>query len=804
MALGSSTKVRWTVPWTACLAALLLPGASSSQADDDHRSQPPRAPWPVSRFLETHCQNCHGRDDPAAGLDLASATTKVSRENVVCWEQVVRKLRARQMPPPSEARPSESAYVDVLRDLESRLDRFAAADPRPGRTATFRRLTRTEYQNAIRDLLGLEVDVRMLLPADEASHGFDNVTVGELSPTLLNRYVTAARKISRLAVGGVQHSPSGKTIRIRPDVTQEEHVAGLPLGTRGGALVPYTFPRDGEYEIRIRLARDRNEHVEGLHEPHEMELLLDRRAIQRFTIQPPRRKAAEAGYGGQTSHADVDRHLLARVKVTAGRHEVGATFLKNPSSLLETRRQPLNVHFNMYRHPRLGPAVFQVSIVGPFNATGAGDTPSRQRVFVCQPTTVAEEQQCAERIVTSLLRRACRQPVTADDIAQPLAVYRESRKEGSFEDAIEMALSAVLVNPRFLFRIERDPAGVAPGVAYRVSDVELASRLSFFLWSSIPDEELLSLAEQGKLRQPAILEQQTRRMLLDKRSGSLVRNFAGQWLYLRNLDAITPDARRFPDFDDNLRQAFREETERFVESVLREDRSVLDLLKADYTYLNERLARHYGIPHVYGSRFRRVNLEPGSRRGGLLRQGSILTVTSYATRTSLVVRGAWILENLLGTPPPPPPANVPALADNTVAANLSVRQRLAQHRADPNCAGCHDVVDPIGFALENFDAVGRWRERDESGLIDARGGLPDGRQIKGVAGLEEGLLDRPELFVGTMSEKLLTYALGRGLEPTDGPAIRAVVRAAQADDFRLSSLILAIVKSTPFQMRTAQ
>ncbi|HSG70583.1 MAG TPA: DUF1592 domain-containing protein, partial [Planctomycetaceae bacterium] len=504
------------------------------------------------------------------------------------------------------------------------------------------------------------------------------------------------------------------------------------------------------------------------------------------------------------SHANVDRHLTERLKITAGRHDVGVTFLANPFSLLETKRQPLNVHYNMYRHPRLTPAIYQVSIVGPFEADGPGETPSRERIFVTRPTGPDDEETCAKTIIARLMRRACRQPIGEDDLVKPMALFRETNAEEGFEAGIEMALSSILVHPKFLFRIEREPNDIEPGRAYRIGDIELATRLSFFLWSSIPDDELLDLAERGELGDPEVLEQQTLRMLADERSQALVENFAGQWLYLRNLDSTTPDGRLYPDFDDNLRQAFRKETELFFESILREDRSVLDLLNADYTYLNERLAKHYGIPHVYGSRFRRVALNENSQRGGLLRHGSILSVTSYATRTSPVIRGKWILENMLGTPPPPPPPDVPALKENTVAANLPVRERLAQHRADAACAHCHNLIDPVGFSLENFDALGRWRELENGQPVDATGGLPGGTRFTGVEGLEKGLLARPDLFVGTMTDKLLTYALGRGLESYDAPAVREIVRNAKSGNYRFSSLILGIVNSTPFQMRTAQ
>ena len=790
--------IRLAAPFLTCL---LIAGVA---VGDEHPSTK-ELPTPiVQEFVRTSCLDCHNESDPAAGLNLESVTEISIGAHSDIWEKVVRKLRARQMPPADSPRPDEATYIGVVSSLEQTLDRIAADHPQPGRTDTLRRLTRTEYQNAIRDLLALDIDVTALLPADESSHGFDNITVGELSPTLVNRYISAARKISRLAIGGAQSSPGGDTIRVRPDVTQEERVDGLPLGTRGGVLIPYHFPQDGEYEIQIRLTRDRDEHVEGLTKPHELELLLDFDHVESFTVRPPRGKTNPSDEYSKPSHENVDQHLKARITVTAGQHQIGATFLKNPSSLLETARQPLNVHFNMYRHPRLTPAVYQVSITGPYEPAGPGNTASRNRIFACRPMGSEDEEDCARRILSTLLRRACRQPIDDDDLIKPMALYREAREEGDFETGIEMALSSILVNPKFLFRIERDPPGVASGTAYGISDIELASRLSFFLWGSIPDDELLDLAEREQLSNPEVLEQQTQRMLADDRSRALVTNFAGQWLHLRNLDSITPDGRLYPDFDDNLRQAFREETERFFESILREDRSVLDLLKTDYTYLNERLAKHYGIPHVYGSRFRRVTLDEASHRGGLLRHGSVLTVTSYATRTSPVIRGKWILENILGTPVPPPPDNVPALKDNTVAASLSVRERLAQHRANPACASCHDIMDPVGFSLENFDAVGRWREMEEGKLVDASGGLPYGDPYTGVGGLEQGLLARPELFVSTMTEKLLTYAIGRGIEPHDTPAIRKIVRDVSENDFRFSSLILGIVNSTPFQMRTSQ
>jgi mono/diheme cytochrome c family protein len=758
-------------------------------------SAPSSSPPALFTFVDDYCLSCHDEDKKKGDLALdAVASLEVSRHPEV-WEKVVRKLRARQMPPVGKDRPDDRGYDAIVSYLETSLDRAAAARPNPGRTAAIRRLTRTEYQNAVRDLLAVDVDVSALLPADEASYGFDNVTVGDLSPTLLDRYISAAEKISRLAVGTPGRSPGGETIRMPPDLTQEAHLDGLPIGTRGGAILHYTFPRTGEYEVQIRLTRDRDELVEGLSEPHDLELLLDRERVQVFTVKPPQ---------GGAIHATVDQHLKIRVPVEAGPHAVGVAFLKKPSLLLEGTRQPYQARFNSYRHPRIQPAIYSVSIIGPYGADRAGDTPSRRRLFVSTPAGPDDEDRSAREILSTLMRRAYRRPVTDADLRRPLELYRDARAEGGFDAGIEMALSAVLVSPHFLFRVEQQPTGIPAGTPYRVSDLELASRLSFFLWSSLPDDELLNVAAGGTLHEPAVLERQVRRMLADARSRSLVTNFASQWLHLRNLDSITPDMRLFPDFDDNLRKAFRQETELFVDSVLRDDRSVLDLLSANYTFVNERLARHYGIPHVYGSRFRRIELAEGSDRGGLLRHGSILTVTSYATRTSPVVRGKWILDNLLGVPPPPPLPDVPTLKDNTVDGSLAVRQRLAEHRKDPTCAGCHNLMDPVGLSLEKFDAVGRRRTVEAGTPIDASGGLPDGSRFADVQGLETALLRRPDLFAGTVAEKLLIYACGRGLEYYDAPAVRTIVREARARNFRASAIILGVVKSQPFQMRTSR
>ncbi len=754
-------------------------GGLASPAQEPHRA-----------LVASYCLSCHNTKTKAGGLELQTINTAALSDNAATWEKVARKLRARQMPPPASKRPDDAAHAAALNSLEGALDQIAATTPNPGRTDTFRRLTRTEYRNAIRDLLALEVDTAALLPNDSSAYGFDNITVGNLSATLLERYVSAAEKISQLAVGRPSLSPGGATVRLRPDLTQEKHLDGLPLGTRGGALVRHEFPANGDYEITIRLARDRNEHVEGLLEPHEVELLVDGERVSLFSVEA--NPAAE----------NVDGHLKMRVPVSAGPHAVGVTFPKKPSLLLETARQPYEAHFNYYRHPRLQPAVYEISIVGPYNPAGAGDTPSRRRVFSCSD----QSDGCAKKILSALMRRAYRRPVTDADLQKPFELYRSAKASGGFDAGVEMALSAVLASPEFLFRIERDPAGAAPGTPYRISDLELASRLSFFLWSSIPDDELLDLAARGDLDKPAVLERQVTRMLADPRSRNLITNFASQWLHLRNLDSMSPDMRLFPDFDDNLRQAFRTETELLIDSVMRENRSALDLLRANYTFVNERLAKHYGIPNIYGSRFRRVTFDDAGAgaRGGLLRQGSILLVTSYPTRTSPVIRGKWVLDNLLGVPPPPPPADVPDLKEaKSVRQVQTMRQRLAEHRANPACSGCHRLMDPIGFALENYDAVGRWRVVDANVPIDSSGTMFDGTTFDGVPGLQTAILRHSDLFVTTMAEKLLTFATGRGVEYYDAPAIRKIVRDAAPGDYRFSSLILGVVNSMPFQMRQA-
>ncbi len=776
------------LPVHICLAGLLAAGGFPCTLE----ARPPAPPTAPPRLLvDQYCTSCHNDSLKTAELALDVVSAHPVEENAETWEKVVRKLRARQMPPFGSPRPDETTYKAAVSSLEASLDGAAAAHTNPGRTDTFRRLTRTEYQNAIRDLLAVDLDLSALLPRDESSQGFDNITVTDLSPTLLESYVSAADKISRMAVGRPVSSLVVETIKMKPDVTQEWQLEGLPVGTRGGTLFPHTFPLDGEYEIVVRLTRDRDEQVEGLREPHQMELLVDRERVGLFEVVPPRHVG---------DHSAVDKHLKTRIPVKAGPRRLGVTFLKKPWAVLETDRKPYQAHFNVYRHPRVQPAVYEVSITGPYDAKGPGETPSRDRIFVCRPAD-AEEEGCVRRILTTLMRRAYRRPVTERDLASPLEFYRRARSVDGFEGGIEMALSSILVSPEFLFRVERDPAGISPNTAYVISDLELASRLAFFLWSSIPDDELLDVAIRGDLRQPEVLEQQVRRMLADRRSHTLLTNFASQWLHLRNLESVSPNMRLFPSFDDNLRQAMRRETELLLESIIKEDRSVLDLLASDYTFLNERLAKHYRIPHVYGNWFRRVKLDDDSGRGGLLRHGSILTVTSYNTRTSPVIRGHWVLKNLLGVPPPPPPAVVPALEDKTIDGSLSVRERLIEHRSNPACSGCHSLMDPVGFALENYDAVGRRRETEDEQPIDASGSFPGGARFDGVSGLEKALLERPDMFVGTLVEKLLTYSLGRVVEYHDAPAVRKILRDSRSEGFRFSSLIVGIAESKPFQMR---
>ena len=762
--------------------------------------------------LDRYCITCHNQKRPTADLALDTLDLGNVAANARTLEKVAARLRSRTMPPVGLPRPDRATYDAVAVSIEAALDAHGAAHPDPGRPV-IHRLNRAEYANAVRDLLALDVDVRALLPADDSGYGFDNISdVLSLSPALLERYMSAAGKISRLAVGDPAIRPAVQTYSIPQTLLQRDRMGeGMPFGTRGGASVQHYFPADGEYEIRIRLQRTHASQIRGLGEPNDIELRLDRKRVRQFTVggdgpRDPWSAVPSASPYEQTA----DDKLVARLSVSAGPHHLAVAFPRK-SGLPEGVQEPdLSVATYEYagdRDEAMGVAT--IDVTGPFNTVGVGDTPSRRRIFVCRDNSDA----CAATILRTLARRAYRRPVTDADVAGLMEFYRSGRAAAGsaallkgapydFETGIEFALRSILVDPDFLFFVERDPAGVPSGSLYRVTDLQLASRLSLFLWSSIPDDELLTLAEKNELSDPAVLGRQVERMLADPRAAALVGNFAGQWLHLRNVRSVAPDPEAFPEFDENLRDALRQETELFIEHQLRQNRSVVELLTANYTFLNERLAKHYGVPGIWGPQFRRVELGDSVRRG-LLGQGSILTVTSYANRTSPTLRGKWILENLLAAPPPAPPPDVPSLDEGSASDGLSVRERMEQHRRNAVCASCHAQMDPFGLALENFDAVGKWRTRDGQAGIDASTSLPDGSTFDGPAGLRTLLAAQPDRFTAALTEKLLTYALGRGVEYHDRPAIRRIVRDAAPSGYTWSSLVVGIVRSTPFQMRRA-
>jgi cytochrome c551/c552 len=724
--------------------------------------------------LNQYCITCHNEKTKTAGLMLDKLDYAHPGPNAEIWEKVVRKVRAGMMPPGGAPRPDRATMDAFAAKLESELDRAAVANPNPGFTG-LHRLNRTEYAYAIRDLLALDIDASTLLPADDSSEGFDNIADAlGVSPALVERYTSAASKISRWAVGNMLTSNFTVTYRAPGDLKQTEHIDGLPLGTRGGILIHYNFPLDAEYDFKIR-ARGGGIGVGGVGvKGEELELTLNG---QRVKIAP-------------------GTSLEARVKVKAGPQTVGAAYI---------RQSPPGAD-DLWHVYASSSVVSNVVISGPFNPTGLGDTPSRRRIFICTPASEADEAPCARKILSSLAQRAFRQQPSAEDLETLMAFYQNGRKNGGFNGdrfnpGIERAVARILADPRFVFRFEHEPENVPVGRPYRVSDVELASRLSFFLWSSVPDDELLGLAMQNKLHEPAVLEAQTRRMLADERSDALVISFADQWLYLRELKEQRPESKVFTD---NLRQSFRRETELLFDSVMREDRNVVDLLDADYTFVDESLARFYGIPNVRGSRFRRVPVPDDSRRG-LLGHASILLVTSVANRTSPVARGKWVLENVLGTPPPLPPPNVPPLdTDASAKQPASVRERMEMHRKNPVCASCHKIMDPIGFSLENFDLIGQYRAKDGDAVIDPSGQLVDGTKLDGPASLRNALLSRSDVFVRTMTEKLLAYGTGRALKYYDMPVVRSIDRDAAHNDNKFSSLIVGIVKSDPFQMKVKQ
>ena len=761
-------------------------------------------------LLDRYCVTCHNARLRTADLALDEADLADVSAHADVWEQVLRKLHGRVMPPIGRPRPGEDEYEQLTSWLEGELDGAWESAPDPGRTETFHRLNRAEYGNAVRDLLSVDIEVDDFLPADDASYGFDNIAgVLRMSQSLMERYLAAARTISRMAVGSPPPAVDSTVYRIEEDMQQQHRLEALPFGTRGGLMVEHFFPQTADYDIRVDVGNDR-----GLRGVHLMEVTVDGEPVQLFEVgRPP---AATEASTQQTTNTVVvayatDGVYRVRTPITGGPRSIGVTFHKQPTPLVEQVRE-------VFENPTISnnagvggrmPTITTVTVAGPYGPTGSGDTPSRRRIFVCRPATEAEEAPCAREILSKLVRGAYRGHVAEGDVEVLLDFYNGSRAAGgTFDDGIELALRRLLVSPEFLYRIEADRTGVAdsdqrPGV-YPLSDLELASRLSFFLWSSIPDDELLALAEQGRLGDPAELERQVRRMVADPRSAALTENFAGQWLQLRNLETVVrpgdPYARTF---DESLRQGLLRETQLFIDSILRDDRSLLDVLTADYTFLNERVARHYGLLGVQGSHFRRVQYPEDSPRLGLLGHGSVLTLTSHAIRTSPVNRGKWILDNILGTPPPDPPANVPALDDRKTQAKVAtLRERMSAHRANPACASCHNIIDPTGFALENFDAVGRWRVVDESfNTIDASGVLPDGTAFAGVTEMTAALVRRPERFVTTVTEKLLTYALGRGVQHYDMPAVRRIVSAAAQDDFRFQTIVVNIVNSYPFRYR---
>jgi mono/diheme cytochrome c family protein len=840
-------KVRWGHLFLACGAVLTQAGIQSAPGQSPAPARPapavasPRtaslplagstvvAP-PSQAFVNTYCATCHNQRVKAGGLALDALDIADVGTHGAEWEKVVVKLRAGLMPPAGMPRPDQAAIDGFASSLEAALDRAAAAKPNPGRTEPFHRLNRAEYQNAIRDLLDLDVDATAWLPTDEISYGFDNIAgVLKLSPLLTERYLNAAQKVARLALG-TPAPANGDLYRVPDQLDQDVRLEGMPVGTRGGTRVDYLASRDGDYVIKVRLSRGIDYDIPYFIGEQQLEISVDGEQVKVFVVPATpgetlnyERQVAQPGRSPQVRGGDqrtrVDQRALAmarnsldddwtvQVPLKAGVHEIRATFLMKTGAVSEGFRKPFLKPYigrgtDDERETREGAALREMEVMGPLNPGGGATLPSYQRVFVCRPAATTEETPCARTVLSKLARRAYRRPVTADDVNVLMGFYKEGRAAGTFDTGVELALQRILVSPSFLFRTEFDPPS-ASGV-YRVSDLALASRLSFFLWSSIPDDELLDLAERNRLHEPAVLERQTRRMLADPRSEAFINNFAGQWLSLRRLPDIVPDPFLFPDYGDTLALGFRREVELFFGSIVREDRPATELLTADYTFVNERLAQHYGIPHVKGIAFRRVALPEDSPRRGLLGKGAILTVTAFPNRTSPVVRGKWVLQTLLGAPPPEPPPNVPGLPENgeKVTKVRTLRERLEQHRASATCASCHKLMDPLGFALENFDAVGKYRTYDENfEAIDNTGVYANGTRIEGAAGLRQILVDHSDQFLANITQTLLTYALGRGVEYYDAPAVRRILRDGAPQNHRFSSIVLGIVKSMPFQMR---
>ena len=814
--------------------AVALGGGLFQQASHAQAESRIASPGEFVEFLDQYCVRCHTdrrHESGAVPISLEGIDAEDVGAHAELWEEVVRRVGSGLMPPLGSRPPDGATRAAAVTWLETALDSAAAANPLPGRPMTAHRLNRTEYRNAVRDLIGLDVDVEGLLPADDVSaEGFDNnADTLSTSTTLMERYLTAARRISQLAIGDAAMVSRAHTYRVPQAEVQDDRTSeDLPWGTRGGLAVQHYFPLDGEYTIKIGLRRNFYNYIRGLgNTPHQLDVRLDRALVGTYTVGgeydgarcPTSYCGLSAGDPGlkewdwYSVHADDD--LEVRLPVKAGNRLVSVAFVKKPAwdeGILQPTASPAAYGFSTDEQQEGNPAVASMVITGPFDARAPIETPIREKVFVCRPNDAGEEAACAEQILGTLARRAYRRPVTSGDLTTLLNFFDAGRQDAGFDAGIQVALEYLLTDPEFLFRVEGGPtADVEPGVAYRVSDLELASRLSFFLWSSIPDDELLDVAESGQLIEPAMLERQVRRMLAEPRARTmLAERFFGQWLGLNRLRNASPDPGVFPAFDENVRVAMQREAQVFLEAQLLDDRPVVELLTADYTFVNERLARHYGIPNIHGNHFRRVTW-PDDRRAGLLGLGSILTLTSYANRTSPVARGKWVLENLMGTPPPEAPANVPALEDREAGEPpTSMRERMALHRRNPVCASCHRMMDPLGFALENFDAIGRWRTTEETGIpgelgpaINPSGTTPDGSKFDGAAGLRQILASRDDQFVGSVVERLLTYAVGRRLEASDMPAVRQIRREAAADESRWSAVVLSIVNSRPFQTRRA-
>jgi Protein of unknown function (DUF1592)/Protein of unknown function (DUF1588)/Protein of unknown function (DUF1585)/Protein of unknown function (DUF1587)/Protein of unknown function (DUF1595)/Planctomycete cytochrome C len=809
LALSSSVPVAHSV----LVAQGFLPAVALAQAGSPATGNTDQTPAAV---LAKYCITCHNETRKTAGLMIDTLDLQHVGRDAEVWEKVARKFRTHEMPPPGAPRPDKATYGAVTAHLERELDAAIAAKPNPGHVPVHR-LNRTEYTNAIRDLLGLKIDGESLLIADEPDNqGFENIAgLLSVSPSRLERYLAAARKISRLAVGDPTINPIVETYTIHAGLVQDDRVSeDLPFGTQGGIAIDHSFPIDAEYSIKILLKRQVYLYIMGMGEAHELDVRVDGVRVKRFSVGGEGKgMTAPESYAGNTQGDpaweeymhNADAHLEVRVPVKAGVRKVGVSFVRQyweREGILSPRQTGYAVVTNENYFD--SPSVESVLIGGPYNPGAkpdTADTPSRRKIFSCRPKDRASEEPCATQILSSLASQAYRRPATKEDLQTLLGFYRSGHAAGGFEVGIQRGIERILAAPSFLFRVERQPPGM-PGSTYRLTDLELASRVSFFLWSSIPDAELIGVAARGKLRDPVVMEQQVRRMLADPRANALVDNFAAQWLNLGKIAGVKPDEYVHPEFDENLRDAMLEETRRFLTTQIREDRSVVDLLSADYTFVNDRLARHYGMPDVFGNQFRRVTFKDGVR-GGLLGQAAVLTVTSYPNRTSPVVRGKWLLDNMLGAPPPPPPPDVPTLVEpGEDNQPRSVRERLEAHRKNPTCAACHVRMDPLGFALENFDALGKWRTSSDGVPVDAAASLPDGTQFDGIVGLRKLLVDHRDEFVRTLTEKLLSYAIGRGLEHFDLPTVRQIARDAAPTGHRWSALVLGIVKSTPFAMGT--